>query len=71
MAQPESLNLWDRLFNRTRKEVADRGDEHWGRYYPPGLFNCTEYTNYTRRWVEYRTIDRVTGSETLKREYLN
>ncbi len=65
--QPEQLNLWDRFFNRTRKEVATRGVDNWSHYQfgmkvPGG--------DYQRSWVEYR-IDRLTGSVTLSREYLD
>lgn len=61
--QPEKLNLWDRLFNRYRKEVADKGKEGW--------MNHTYNFRYSRDWVEYRIIDRLTGSVEIKREYLN
>lgn len=61
--QPEKLNLWDRVFNRYRKEVADRGTCLWGRF-------DTDLYDRKRHWVEYRIIDRVTGSETIEREYL-
>lgn len=62
--QPEVLNLWDRLFNRYRREVADRGSVLWGRV-------GTDLYDYRRLWVEYRVIDRLTGSETIEREYLS
>lgn len=65
--QPEKLNLWDRLFNRYRREVADRGIANrqyiWWDGRPP--------TQFTRPWIEYRVIDRLTGSETIEREYLS
>lgn len=68
--QPEKLNLWDRFFNRHRKEVISRGQECWKRY-RPGFWSSVYYIDYTRYWVEYRIVDRLTGSITLKREYLN
>ena len=63
--QPEKLNLWDRLFNRYKTEVAERGVEPW-KWYIGG-----SWTQGERNWVEYRIIDRLTGSETINREYLN
>lgn len=63
--QSEKLNLWDRIWNRYRKEVADRGSIDG---YYMGFMGTREYV--TREWIEYRVIDRLTGSETLKREYL-
>lgn len=67
MSIPEKLNLWDRLFNRYRREIIERGSSQWifthlssGRAIPN-----------TRHWVEYRVIDRLTGSETIERDYLN
>ncbi len=65
---PERLNLWDRLFNRTRKEVADRGRSEWKRYDGD---TGREITTFYRTWVDYRVIDRLTGSETIEREYLS
>jgi len=70
MNQPEKLNLWDRFFNRTRREVAGRGQDDF-------VETCTIYgvpmntRNFVRDWVDYRIIDRLTGSEIIKREYLN
>lgn len=65
--QPEKLNLWDRFMNRTRREIHDRGTARW----------CTTNdgvkipgSEYLRPWIEYRVIDRLTGSETIEREYL-
>lgn len=60
--QPEKLNLWDRFFNRYRKEVFERGIQHWTNDWGQ---------NRVRDWIEYRVIDRLTGSVTIKREYLN
>jgi hypothetical protein len=63
MAQPENLNLWDRLFNRYRKTVLRRhnviSQTHDGRY-------KQEYP-----YVEYTVTDRLTGSETIERQWLN
>lgn len=64
MNQPEKLNLWDRLFNRYRQEVIERETVTWGRY-GANLFDRE------RQVVYYRVVDRLTGSETIKREYLN
>lgn len=36
--QPEKLNLWDRLFNRYRKEVYEEGKtELYDEYDKPGI----------------------------------
>lgn len=61
--QPEKLNLWDRLFNRYRTEVADRGQA-------TRIYSTHPGFETVHQWVEYRIIDRLTGSVTLKREYL-
>lgn len=68
MHTPEKLNLWDRLFNRYKQEIYAKGKETW--------FNYDKITgiivnNYERDWVEYKIIDRLTGSERIKKEYLN
>lgn len=68
---PEKLSLWDRLFNRYRKEVHDRGEEAWGSTPTRGGVPVGETRRYTRNWVEYRVVDRLTGSYTIEREYLN
>lgn len=67
----EKLSLWDRLFNRYRKVIVQEGDEGWTK-----IIRC-DYTgavlgkhNYSRNFVKYKIIDRVTGSETIKVEYL-
>ncbi len=57
---PEKLSLWDRWFNRHRREVIERKTVLWGTY------GTTLYDRH-REVV----VDRVTGSETIEREYLN
>lgn len=68
MTTPEKLNLWDRLFNRERREVAARGVEQWVSYRYGVAISGSEFT---RNYVDYRVVDRVTGSERIVREYLN
>lgn len=68
---PESLNLWDRFFNRYRKEVIRQGKELWYSYQFGYFQSYQGKIPYHRDFVEYRIIDRVTGSETIKKEYLN
>ena len=72
---PEKLNLWDLIFNRTRKEVLGRGQETWHKTYGDGWQHLegSEVPNskYKRNWFDYKIIDRLTGSETIKREYLD
>lgn len=59
---PERLNLWDRFFNRHRREVLKH--------------HCMERTNKSTGekreypYVDYRVIDRLTGSEIIERQWL-
>lgn len=68
---PEKLTLWDRWFNRYRREVKDQGAEQWQTTRTYHGMPVGEPDEYTRHWVEYRIIDRLTGSETLERTYLD
>ena len=68
MATPEKLNLWDRIFNRKRREIINRGQETWVETYNGQRLANSEFV---RRWVEYKVIDRLTGSEKIERHYLN
>ena len=62
----EKLNFWDRIFNRYKKTIHNRGTETWSSY------SFGKYmASYSRSWIEYKITDRVTGSEMIKREYLN
>ena len=70
MEQPEKLSVWDRWFNRTRKEVMEEGEEAWN-HYPHGPAYPEVKTKYSRSFVKYKVIDRVTGSETIEKKYLN
>lgn len=63
---PEKLNLWDRIFNRYRKEVMEEGNESWTAYRQFG-----GNVRYGRDYVKYKIVDRLTGSVTIKKEYLN
>ena len=65
MAQPEKLSLWDRLFNRYRKTIHARGTQLFGRFY-----GTAKIAEYEKAYVEYLVVDRLTGSETIKKEYL-
>ena len=73
--QPEKLSLWDRLFNRYRKVIHQRGHETWEKRYGAGSIlhpgQVVPCSGYNRDWIEYKIIDRVTGSETIDRVYLN
>lgn len=61
---PEQLSLWDRWFNRYRREVVERKTVTYGAF-------GTEVFDRQREVVIYRIVDRLTGSETIEREYLN
>jgi hypothetical protein len=69
MANPEKLSLWDRWFNRYKRTIHKRGSETWN------IFNIygekIPTSNYSRSYVEYLVIDRLTGSERIEKEYLN
>lgn len=70
MNNTEKLNLWDRFFNRHRKEIHNRGEEIWNR--SRTLHGVEISSNqYTRCWIEYKVFDRVTGSVTIEKEYLD
>jgi len=69
----ENLGFWDRIFNRYRKVIHQRGFEVWNKRYGYGMDlpgQIIPNSNYKREWIEYKTIDRVTGSETIERKYL-
>jgi hypothetical protein len=68
MAQPEKLNLWDRFFNRYRKEIVEEGVETWVKR--PYDCELLKY-KFNRNFVKYKIIDRVTGSEEIEIDYLN
>lgn len=68
--QPEKLSLWDRIFNRYRKTIRNQGSENWTRRYHSDGFETSQF-EYKRDYVEYTVTDRVTGSETIEKEYLN
>jgi hypothetical protein len=70
MATPEKLSLWDRFFNRYRTVIKDRGSEVWFRTEYGIRIPNADYRR-GRDWIEYIKIDRLTGSETLIRKYLN
>jgi len=72
---PEKLNLFDRFFNRYKKEIIERKCEIWcqkyeGSYFPLAGKNI-EGSDYKREVVIYKIIDRLTGSETIEKKYLN
>lgn len=66
MAAPEKLGLWDRFFNRYRREIIEEIHEPWYRTYVGYRIPNSEFT---RSGVKYRVIDRVTGSETIEVSY--
>lgn len=62
---PEKLNLWDRIFNRYRKTIRNEGSEIWTRT----IYGVEK--EYIRKYVEYTVTDRLTGSQTIEKQYLN
>ena len=67
MAQPERLTLWDRFFNRRRREIMEEIEETWYQTYEGKKLQGSEYI---RKKVKYKVIDRVTGSETIEYRYV-
>jgi hypothetical protein len=65
----EKLNLWDRLFNRHKTTIVEQGSENWNRRCQWTGVKLGE--GYSRDFVIYKHIDRVTGSETIEKKYLN
>ena len=61
MSKPEKLSLWDRMFNRERREIMEEGKEAWVKITLAGSHDIT------RSFVKYKIIDRVTGSETIEK----
>ncbi len=66
--EPEKLSLWDRIFNRYRRVIISQGSETWSKRNQLG--QVIQNSNFTRDYVTYKVIDRVTGSETIERVYL-
>jgi hypothetical protein len=64
----EKLNLWDRFFNRYKKIAVNQGSEQWKEYHP---YSGHVITTFTRNYVTYHIVDRITGGFTVKKEYLN
>ena len=70
----EKLNLWDRFFNRYKKEIHNRGHETWVKQYPAGYWYAGQNipnSEFKRHFIEYIITDRVTGSQTIKKEYFD
>lgn len=64
----EKLNLWDRFFNRYKQEIVKQGVETWTKR---KSYDWSQTWDYERHFVIYKIIDRVTGSETIEKDYLN
>ena len=66
----EKLSLWDRLFNRYKTIPVEILSERW--------WSATQYQMiadrkdyYSRDCVIYHKVDRLTGSYTIVKKYLN
>jgi hypothetical protein len=69
---PEKLGLWDRLFNRYRHEFKSEGRDTITRPTIVGGLPIKDADlTYTRDWVKYWVIDRLTGSVTVEMQYLD
>lgn len=69
--EPEKLSLWDRFFNRRRKIVIEEGREGWCNYRRDEFSINVHEIRYMREFVKYAIVDRLTGSVTLKKDYLD
>jgi len=71
----EKLSLWDRFFNRYKKVIIEEGKETFAEYYSLNDFlypgQRIPDSDYKRCFVKYKIIDRLTGSETIEKVYLN
>ncbi len=67
--EPEKLNIYDRIFNRYKTIPVENGKEEWTKR--PNCFIREFDYNFTREFVVYHDIDRLTGSYTIRKEYLN
>lgn len=67
--QPEKLGLYDRFFNRYRRIPTQEGTELWQRSYTRAWATYT--TEYSRDFIVYEIVDRLTGSVKIEKEYLN
>ncbi len=67
-ATPEKLSIWDRWFNRYKKTFHTRGEEPWTR---TNIRTGNVVQHFKRDYVEYLITDRITGSQTIERKYLN
>ena len=65
----ENLNIWDRFFNRYRRVVLERGVESWSKR--DSLGRVVENSDFSRHFVLYKKIDRLTGSETVEKIFFN
>lgn len=65
--QPESLGVWDRVFNRHKKIPVETGNENWNQTHR--VINTNSVFN--RDFVVYHIVDRLTGAYTISKEYLN
>ena len=66
---PEKLNLWNRFYNRYKTIPVEEGKENWTkiRY---DLWNHPPF-RYSRTFIKYHNIDRLTGSYEVFIKYLN
>lgn len=64
----EKLSIWDRWFNRYKKTIYNQGKEPWAR---TNIRTGNVVNYYSRNYVEYIITDRITGSQTIERKYLN
>lgn len=70
--KPEKLNLWDRFFNRYRKEFISQRYEHRYRESWYDSFGGEQYPacHYRLNIGIFKKIDRLTGSETIIEEVI-
>ena len=70
MTTPEKLSWWDRFFNRYRRVIVEEGQETWSSESVLYGMRMNDAREFQRKFVKYKIIDRLTGSEKIEIDYL-
>lgn len=65
----EKLNLWDRIFNRYKTVIIEEGVEARQLYSTHN--GVIPNSKFNKKFVKYKKIDRVTGSEEIFQKYIS
>jgi hypothetical protein len=63
---PETLNFWDRIFNRYKKVFIEEREESWSLSSDGIRLTGSEFM---RCCLIYHKVDRLTGAYTIVKEY--